>query len=105
MARDIWSGEGELQHGQAYWMISRGWRTGVLVGRKEVRRRVVSYVSRMFSNKTREVRAEIVRQTVDNDEWLSTRNGCTIDSICRDAWDHYYTYGFDIQAPEHLKGK
>lgn len=54
MARAIWNGEGELKAGEAYWEIASGWNRGALVGRKYIRRRVVSFLARHQRDKSPE---------------------------------------------------
>jgi hypothetical protein len=91
MARVIWDGTGELPDGAAYFTT----RDGTLRGRDYVRARVSAYLSeqygrffRGFASFSLDARRAAIAATVDNDEWLGSRNGCLVEAVCRDVLDH-----------------
>lgn len=87
MTRRIWDGTGELQDGEAYFTL----RTGELKGRAYVRARVLHHLSGKWG-RTFPVayRLAAVQETVDNDEWLGSRNGMLVSAICRDVENHLF---------------
>jgi hypothetical protein len=70
---------------------------GEIVSRAYVRSRVSSGLSRWRDEFSVEVRREIIRQTVDNDEWIGFRNGMVAAAIVRDAEDVLLTDGWELR--------
>jgi hypothetical protein len=83
---NIYEGVGELLPGQAYWMISKGRRNGMIVGRNYIKERVRAELSRWKDQYPLEIRRKVVTATVDNDAWLGPKNGMIVEAICRDAF-------------------
>lgn len=80
--REIWNGKGELPDGAVFFTTD----DGTFRGRPYVRDRVRQSLSRSWRRLwTLEERQEVIRRTVDNDEWITWRGGCTVGSVCRDA--------------------
>jgi len=79
--REIWNGEGTLPDDAAYYTLDNG----EIKGRPYVRIRAVRGLSRWRRVTTRAERAEAIRQTVDNDAWMSARNLFLVSAIVRDV--------------------
>lgn len=60
---------------------------GRLAGRGEARERVRLALARWSSVFSLSTRKAVMRDTVENDEWLGARNGMLLQAIGRDAVD------------------
>lgn len=79
-AKEIWDGNG-CADDKAHWSKDNG----ELVGRRYVRDRVASDLSRWRSLYSLERRRAAIAATVDNDEWMRRNHGCTVGSVIRDV--------------------
>lgn len=86
MTREIWNGVGELPDEAAYYTLDNG----EIKGRDYVRQRVKKRLSRWARFFTAEQRDKTLAATVENDEWMSARNGSLVSAICREALERLF---------------
>lgn len=75
--RAIWSGEGRLEDGAAYFTLNNG----ELKGRRYVRQRAVQALA-LWKRQGFDTNA-VLRDTVDNDAWLERHSHELVGSVCR----------------------
>lgn len=80
MTAPIWNGKGDAEG-----LVCFTKNSGEIVGRPYVRQRIAAGLSRHARFHSLEARRAVIAATVDDDGWLSQRNGQTVGSLLRDA--------------------
>jgi hypothetical protein len=92
-ATRVWDGTGELRTEQ----VSFSTRDGTLRGRPYVRARAVAFLAQKWASVPLVARQCAVRETIDNDAWMITRNGMLASAICEDVSSYLFTIYFQSQ--------